>query len=338
MPVRRPHDKLFRTVFANPAETAALLRAHLPSSLAAALQWSSLTLQNASFVDDRMRGSEADLLFAVERTAGDPPAWLYLLLEHQSKPDLWMRFRLLKYCCRIWDRGRRLHPKERELRPIVPIVFYQGRGHWRHATEFAELFAESVRDWPWVPRFAHLLIDQSRVRPEAVRGELQGRIAQLMMMAPFRRRREALRRAAGLLAELLPRGGRDAVGTFVLYLLATQDRDTARGFGEELRGAVSGPGGDLMTYAEELIKEGERKGRRAGQREGRREGRLEGRREGEQHGLLRGQVGTIENLLRAGVQWSVIETATGIDRDTLHDLKQRLAGPDNSGTKETDDD
>ncbi len=265
MPVRRPHDKLFRTVFANPAETAALLRAHLPSSLAAALQWSSLTLQNASFVDDRMRGSEADLLFA-----------------------------------------------------------------------------ESVRDWPWVPRFAHLLIDQSRVRPEAVRGELQGRIAQLMMMAPFRRRREALRRAAGLLAELLPRGGRDAVGTFVLYLLATQDRDTARGFGEELRGAVSGPGGDLMTYAEELIKEGERKGRRAGQREGRRrgrhEGRREGRREGEQHGLLRGQVGTIENLLRAGVQWSVIETATGIDRDTLHDLKQRLAGPDNSGTKETDDD
>ena len=47
-----------------------------------------------------MRDSESDLLYAIERTAGDAPVWLYLLLEHQSKPDRWMPFRLLKYCCR----------------------------------------------------------------------------------------------------------------------------------------------------------------------------------------------------------------------------------------------
>ena len=107
---------------------------------------------------------------------------------------------------------------------------------------------------------------------------------------------------------------------FVLYLLATQDRGTARSFGEELREAVSGPGGELMTYAEELIEEGERKGRQ--------EGREEGRQEGEQRGVLKGKVGTIENLLQAGVQWSVIESATGIDQEALRALKQRLAGSD----------
>ena len=36
--VQRPHDKLFRTVFADPAEAAALLRAHLPQSLASDLK------------------------------------------------------------------------------------------------------------------------------------------------------------------------------------------------------------------------------------------------------------------------------------------------------------
>ena len=82
-------------------------------------------------------------------------------------PDRWIRFRLLKYCCRIWDRSRRQFPRERRLRPIVPLVFYQGPGHWRHATEFAELFADSVRDWPWVPRFAHLLIDHKTATPHA---------------------------------------------------------------------------------------------------------------------------------------------------------------------------
>ena len=62
------------------------------------------------------------------------------------------------------------------------LALRRGRGRWRHSTEFAELFADSVRHWPWVPRFAHLLIDQSQVIPQAVRGELHGRIAQLMMM------------------------------------------------------------------------------------------------------------------------------------------------------------
>ena len=307
--VHRPHDKLFRTVFGDPAETVGLLRAYLPEPLATELQWSSLTLQDATFVDERLRDSQSDLLFAIDRAAGDPPAWLYVLLEHQSQPDRWMPFRLLKYCCRIWDRDRRMHPRERGLRPIIPLVFYQGRGRWRHATELAELFAASVREWPWVPRFTHLLIDQSSIVPGEVRGRLPGRIAQLMMMAPFRHRREALRRAVHLLAELLPTGDRDAVRTFVMYLLATQDRDTALAFGEDLGRAMSGPGGELMTYAEELIAEGLEKGR--------------------QEGELRGQVDTIEKLVQAGVQWSVIESATGLDRDALRALRQRLEGSEN---------
>ena len=198
-------------------------------------------LQDRSFVDADLRDTESDLLYSIKRKAGAPPAWLYVLLEHQSRPDRWIRFRLLKYCCRIWDRSRVQFPRERRLRPIVPLVFYQGPGRWRHATEFAELFADSVRDWPWVPRFAHLLIDQSRVRPHAVRGLLQGRIAQLMMMARYRHRRLALQRAVHLLAELLPQADRDAVRTLVVYLWATQDPDTARQFGEELRATVPGP-------------------------------------------------------------------------------------------------
>ena len=313
MPVHRPHDKLFRAVFSDGPEAAALLRAHLPETVASGLQWSSLTLQDASFVDEELRDSESDLLFSVERSDGHPPIWLYVLLEHQSRPSRWMPFRLLKYCCRIWDRNRRTLPKEPYLRPILPIVFYQGRRRWRHATEFADLFAPSVREWPWVPRFSHLLIDQSPVRPPTVRGRLRGRIAQLMMMAAFRYRREALQRAAHLLADVASSGDRDAMRAFATYLWATQDRAAARRFGREFRDAIPGPGGDLMTYAEELILEGEQRGRQAGFREGEERGRLEER------------VRTIEALMRAGVQWPVIESATGIDREALNDLKRQLA-------------
>ena len=73
-----------------------------------------------------------------------------------------------------------------------------------------------------------LLVDQSQVGPQAVRGRLQGRIAQLMMMARYRHRREALQHAERLLAQMLTGGGGEAVRPLVRYLLATQARNTAR--------------------------------------------------------------------------------------------------------------
>ena len=81
-----------------------------------------------------------------------------------------------------------------------------------------------------------------------------------------------------------------------------------------------------MTYAEELIQEMGRRSREEGLQEGLQRGRREG---------LEGQVGTIENLLRAGVRWPVIEAATGIDQDALRALRQRLEGPEKR-TEEAD--
>ena len=52
-------------------------------------------------------------------------------------------------------------------------------------------------------------------------------------------------------------------------------------------------------------------------------------------GVLEGQVGTIESLLRAAVRWPVIEAATGIDPDALRALRQRLEGSE-EGMKEAD--
>ena len=118
--VSQPHDKLFRAVFSDPVEAAGFLRAYLPESLGRGLRWSTLRLQPGRYVDEELRGSESDLLFAVEHEASPRPVSLYLLFEHQSSPDRWLRLRLLKYCCRIWERDRCERPQERELRPVVP--------------------------------------------------------------------------------------------------------------------------------------------------------------------------------------------------------------------------
>ena len=148
-----------------------------------------------------------------------------------------------------------------------------------------------------------------------------------MMMAVYRAAGgwPALQRALPLLAELERRGGMEELRLFVVYVLATQDERMRRRFAEELHRQVPGPGGDTMNYVEELIQRGVQKG--------------------EQKGRLLGQIGTIENLLRAGATWSLIESATGIDQAALRALKERLeaastasdeAETPSNGTEETE--
>ena len=70
----QPHDNLFRKVFSDEPEAAGLLRPNLPEWLSTRLDWSTLTLQDRSYVDEELEASQSDLLFEVQWQAGDGQA------------------------------------------------------------------------------------------------------------------------------------------------------------------------------------------------------------------------------------------------------------------------
>jgi predicted transposase YdaD len=297
--IPHPHDSMVRVVLSDLSEARSFLQRYVPEELRQPLNWSTLRLLEGSFVDEELRRSETDFLYEVERVENDASLWLYILLEHQSNPDRWMRFRLLKYCCRIWDVNLQERPAPRELRPIVPLVFYQGERSWSYSPEFADLFSESMRDWPWVPRFSHELIDQSGLRPEEVQGELKEQLMQLLLMAAYHPAlawMPQVARLLGALSSLEPSGGVNYVRLFLLYILETQEPELAQSFREVLRQQAPALGDELMTYAQELRSEGK----------------------------MQTQVEVIEGLLREGVEWSVIERATGINEAQFQALKHQV--------------
>ncbi len=314
--IHNPHDALVRAVLGDVAAASSFLQIHLSQEVNQALNWSTLQRLEGSFIDEDLRGSEADLLYEVEHISGAGSAWVYLLIEHQSSADRWMRFRLLKYCCRIWETQLSANPRPNELRPIVPLVFYQGERRWPHTTEFADLFAESVRDWPGVPSFTHELIDQSGLPVDAVQGEDKVRIMQLLLLAAYHPAERWMERVAELWNSLSspgPSGGMNYVRVFVLYILATQEPEAAASFREVLGRYAPDAGDDVMTYAQQLLAEG------------RAEGRAEGQAEGEAKGKMIERVTLIESLLREEVDWAVIERATGLDEAQFETLKQQVA-------------
>jgi len=74
----------------------------------------------------------------------------------------------------------------------------------------------------------------------------------------------------------------------------------------------------MRAVAEQRHREGRSEGRLEGQQEGHREGRLEGQREG--------RLEMIDGFLRSGVDWSLIERATGIDEQDYQKLKSQPNG------------
>ena len=156
-----------------------------------------------------------------------------------------------------------------------------------------------MRDWLGIPRFSHGLIDQSGLQPEEVEGELKTQIMQLLLMAAYHPERpwgELVVNLLNLLSSFPPSGGINYVRAFLIYILQTQDRDAIESFQDALHQHAPEVGDDFMTYAQELLAQGE----------------------------IRAQVRMIEGFLREEVEWSVIERATGVNEAQFQALKQQV--------------
>ena len=76
------------------------------------------------------------------------------------------------------------------------------------AGSFPELITDAVPQGRWVPRFEHLLIDQTKQGADSVSGAVGARLAPVAMMATVRESRERLlEQATRLMAELYRAAG-----------------------------------------------------------------------------------------------------------------------------------
>jgi predicted transposase YdaD len=107
-----------------PKNAAAELRALLPQELARRIDWSTLRHRDTTLVDEELRDRYADLVFEAKLGAGD--AIIYVLVEHLSEPDEFVRSRLLRYMMRLWESALRAKSEDgrvskgTKLPPIVP--------------------------------------------------------------------------------------------------------------------------------------------------------------------------------------------------------------------------
>lgn len=301
-----PHDAFFRATFSHPAAARAQLLAVLPPELAAQLAPDPPTVLDASFVDETLQSSHADVVL-MARLQGGEEVVIYCLLEHQSQPDPLMPFRLMGYIHRLWTRWLQDHPGARSLPLVFPVVVYQGGRRWTTPTALSGLVQTPTPGVPYTPapvELLHQLEDLSAIPEEELTDRALLGLAKLLLR--FARSPEGL-------AHHLPRwrqtwidaereGGLRAMQRVMRYIGSMsrpEARHQVRRFIEEVS---SENAEDFLSWAD------------WGRQEGRLEGRLEGRRE------------TLRALL--ALRFGALDPACAarIDRATDAELSRWIAG------------
>jgi len=139
LPVREFADRGTKWLLESPENVYGLLQI-LDFNLSTKIDFSRLHDEKKTFILDNLRQQESDLVFTApfldEEVGTEGEVLIYLLIEHQSEPDILMGFRILFYMTQIWDTQRREWERDKvpksqwNFRPILPVLFYTGKPSW----------------------------------------------------------------------------------------------------------------------------------------------------------------------------------------------------------------
>ena len=116
-----PHDALFKSFLTHSDTARDFMEIHLPKDLRELCDLDSLKLESASFVDEKLRALHSDILWSVKTREGD--GYIYVVIEHQSREDIHMAFRLMRYSMAVMQRHIE-HDKRRQLPLGIPMLVF----------------------------------------------------------------------------------------------------------------------------------------------------------------------------------------------------------------------
>ena len=159
-PLNNPHDKLFRAAMQYPKVVREFLEMHCPENIKKNLDFNSISTCPNTFVDQDLKLLQSDVL--LKARVLDNETYLYILAEHQSKPDELMPFRLVQYMTKIWDFHIKQSKKSLPLPAIFPLVFYTGKGKYTAAHTLWDLCGDQTKIMQhiWTTPFSIIDVNQ----------------------------------------------------------------------------------------------------------------------------------------------------------------------------------
>ena len=338
--IKNVHDSFFKKIFSDKNNIKSFLTIALPEDLLKNIELDKIDIDPTGYVSEDMKGSFSDMVVKTKikgdkegkgkdkkkgkKKGKEIPADIYLIFEHKSYRDKNIYFQLLKYMYMTWEQDYR---EGKELRVIIPLVFYHGRGKWRLKREFNSIFKVKDEIRKYLLNYEYLLFDTNEwdledEKNRGIRNNVMLMSGLLLMKSVFSEDYEGIKRVFDLWAKM---GFKDKklIITFLLYMTVTKDIEPV-----ELKRLIKEKniGGDEimqtlgMRWYEEGRQEGIQEGIEKGIMKGIEKGKLEGKLEGE---LERARK-VAKNMLMRGLNIKLISEVTGLSEKEVEKIKEGI--------------
>ncbi len=168
--VAHPHDLLVRNVLADADLTADLLRNYLDPELVSSLDLDSLKREAGEAVSSKLSEVVGDLRYSTRFKDSDKELKVLVLVEHQSRPDRFMAFRMLEYVCAAY-RQQFSSMKKGECFPYpLMVVLHHGESPWKKLPPMRELIDMTPAVEDDILKLPIRLIDAAAMSVDELRG------------------------------------------------------------------------------------------------------------------------------------------------------------------------
>ncbi len=187
--IGKPHDKLVRRLLSNITTAREILETYLPIDVKELIDLDYLEQQPDTFVDAQHRFLEVDILFKARCKLSSQECYIWVLIEQQRQPDVWLPLRQFCYLGIIWDHIRKAsktRAKSAKLPFIYPLVISNASTPYNHSLTLRDMI-EPDESKPFFDKLFNTpsqLIDLAAIPDEKLRTQLQGRVqAQALLLS-----------------------------------------------------------------------------------------------------------------------------------------------------------
>ncbi|MFS1582993.1 MAG: Rpn family recombination-promoting nuclease/putative transposase [Candidatus Arsenophonus phytopathogenicus] len=257
------HDALFKKFLSDIPVARDFLEVHLPPHLREHCDFSTLAMESGCFIEDDLRTHCSDTLYSVQTNAGK--GYIYTLVEHQSRPEKLMAFRLMRYAVAAMQ--RHLEQGNDTLPIVIPLLFYHSTtSPYPYSTQWLDCFADPELAES-VYKQAFPLVDITTILDEEIL--THRRIALLQLVQKHIRTRDMLELAVEL-ATLIEKWqySKEQCKSLLYYIARARNTIDGKGFIRTHAEKAPTYREDFMTIAEQLEAKGKQEGYQLGRQDG----------------------------------------------------------------------
>lgn len=315
--LQKKHDQLARQALSDLKVAREFMDLYLDPEIHKLCDFDTLELISGAYVGTDLKTYYADMVFKVAlkgETRRD--AHIAIIAEHQSTPRKFMPLRILGYQVNELQEHVKRYKDSKPLPLVVAIVYYSGKKPYTYPTDIAELFADLAVDCKQhLGKFT--LANVSQMDDDEILTHQQ--LAAVEMALKHIHDKD-FSQATGVMFEAIMKSHENGINTILIetlisYLADGREQGEIKPLFNKMQ-QVSEYSEIVMSYAESLRNEGKREGIKLGKQEG--------IKLGEHLGEQKAQQEIARNLLKSGIDSTVVAKVTHLTKAQIEELKKSL--------------